>query len=121
MKISDCDSCQFYANNPHIVCAIHPSGIDDSYCIDYRPKPSQKLKEFWQPVGWQFTDDGDILRRLTYPVGNNPRPNLEQSWEILRTHPMFTEHCPNCNYKFDMKNPPVHFDCPECEWIDDSI
>lgn len=121
MKIADCDSCQFYAHNLHLVCAIHPSGVNDSSCLDYRPKVNQKSEEQWEPVGWKFTSDGDMERRFTYLVGDRPRTTPEQSWEILQTHPIFTERCPNCNYSFDMDNPPVYFDCPECGWIDDSI
>ncbi len=38
-KIKQCDSCQFYSNNPHLVCAVHPQGVDTHTCIDYRLNP----------------------------------------------------------------------------------
>ncbi|MDL5055381.1 hypothetical protein QQ056_17765 [Oscillatoria laete-virens NRMC-F 0139] len=38
------------------------------------------------------------------------------------THPLFTGICPKCGHLFDRANPPpVHWDCPECGWVDDSV
>lgn len=62
-----------------------------------------------------------MVPRLTYPVGNHCNTNLEHSLELLETHPIFTGRCPDCGYEFDADELPVHFDCPECGWIDDSI
>jgi hypothetical protein len=28
MKIPDCDRCSLYAHNPHLVCAVHPDGVN---------------------------------------------------------------------------------------------
>jgi hypothetical protein len=41
-KIPDCDAlragfahrCSLYAHNPHLVCAVHPDGIDTESCLD---------------------------------------------------------------------------------------
>jgi hypothetical protein len=44
MKIHLCDSCQFYSHDPHLVCAIHPDGVDGNNCLDYR-KREDFLKE----------------------------------------------------------------------------
>ncbi|WP_024547021.1 DUF6464 family protein [Picosynechococcus sp. NKBG15041c] len=118
-KISDCDSCQFNARSAYMVCAVHPQGVKGLSCLDYRP--DQKHQEQWQPSGWKFTDDGDMMPRFTYPVGERHVVDLENAQRILDTHPMFTEYCPNCGYHFSMDRNWVHFDCPECNWIDDSI
>lgn len=30
--------------------------------------------------------------------------------------------CPNCGYQFFKNNPSaVHFDCPSCGWVDNSV
>ncbi len=53
------------------------------------------------------------------------KPSLltkEELLELIDYHPIFTEVCPQCQYKFDKKNPPqIHWDCPNCGWIDDSV
>ena len=36
-KIPDCNRCSLYARNPHIICAVHPDGVD-SDCEASRPK-----------------------------------------------------------------------------------
>jgi hypothetical protein len=45
----------------------------------------------------------------------------DRGMEILDNHPFFTGVCPQCRYRFEQDNLPVHFDCPDCGWIDDSV
>ncbi len=71
-------------------------------------------------------------------IPNKPsRYTAEEQLEILDTHPFFTGVCPQCRHKFDgegrcfasslsnrhveQDNLSVHFDCPNCGWIDDSV
>ena len=44
----------------------------------------------------------------------------EQRLEILETHPLFTGKCPQCGHEF-ADYPLIHWDCPACGWIDDSV
>lgn len=36
-KLPECQHCQFYANNSHLVCALHPDGIaeENNTCLDF--------------------------------------------------------------------------------------
>ena len=45
-----------------------------------------------------------------------------QQLELLDTHPLFTGRCPQCEMTYPQyETPPVHWDCPECGWMDDSV
>jgi hypothetical protein len=45
-----------------------------------------------------------------------------QQLELLDTHPLFTGRCPQCEMTYPKyEQPPVHWDCPECGWMDDSV
>ncbi|MGK7899301.1 MAG: hypothetical protein AB4372_38205 [Xenococcus sp. (in: cyanobacteria)] len=114
-KISDCDRCSFYANNPHLVCAINPSGVDSDRCLDFRLDPNFQEEEQWSPKGYSWYD-GEL-------IPNRPsRYTAEEQLEILDNHPFFTGICPQCGYEFDKNNLPlIHFDCPSCGWVDDSV
>lgn len=47
---------------------------------------------------------------------------VEGKLELLDTHSMFTDRCPGCSYRFSTRVIDlVHFDCPRCGWIDDSV
>ena len=66
-------------------------------------------------VIWYAISRSEALR-------DRSRYTPSEQWEILNTHPFFTGVCPVCRYQFNTNNPPeVHYDCPECGWIDDSI
>ncbi len=41
--------------------------------------------------------------------------------QILDNHPFFTGVCPQCRHEFNRDERMVHFDCPECDFIDDSV
>ena len=55
-------------------------------------------------------------------IPNRPsRYTAEEQLEILDTHPFFTGVCPQCGHKFDRSNPTTVWNCPNCDWIDDSV
>lgn len=115
-KISECDRCILYANDPHLVCAVHPDGVDSDRCLDFRPDPNFKEEEQWAPEGYSYYD-GQLVR-------NQSRYTSEEQLEILETHPFFTGVCPQCGHEFDRNNPPlIHWDCPnpECDYVDESV
>jgi hypothetical protein len=104
-KIPDCDRCQFYAHDPYLVCAVHPTGVEGK-CLDFRqdPKSPAGENEHWS-LGDYYWWDGEL-----YPI----RPSTlttEEQLEILDSHPMFTYQCPKCGHEFDRDNLPlIHWD-----------
>jgi hypothetical protein len=112
-KISDCDRCQFYSHNPHLVCAVHPIGVEGK-CSDFKHDPNSLADEDeqWAPLGYCWFEGELFPRRLT----------PEEQLAILDSHPIFTGMCPKCGREFDRNNLPlIHWDCPLCGWIDDSV
>ncbi len=113
-KISECDRCLLYAHNPHLICAVHPDGINSAprsgslrdRCLDFRPDPNFQEEEQWSPEGYSWYD-GEL-------IPNKPsRYTTEEQLFILDNHPFFTGICPQCRHEFDKNNPPaVHWDCP---------
>jgi hypothetical protein len=90
-----------------------PKISDCDRCLDFRPDPNIEEQQ-WSPEGYSWY--GDEL------ISNRPsRYTLEEQSQILDTHPFFTGVCPQCRHRFDRDNLPVHFDCPECGFIDDSV
>jgi hypothetical protein len=112
-KIPECDRCSLYAHNPYLICAVHPSGVDGDRCIDFRPNSNIKEEEQWSAEGYSWYGDELIRDRSRY--------TSEEQIQILNSHPFFTGVCPQCKHRFDRDNLPVHFDCPECGFIDDSV
>ncbi len=114
-KTPDCDHCQFYAHDPHLVCAIHPNGVHGK-CLDFRQDPKQAgEEEQWSPDGYYWYD-GEL-----FPVRQSTLTQEEQL-QILDTHPIFTGKCPQCGHEFDRNNLPlIHWDCPACGWGDESV
>jgi hypothetical protein len=125
-KIPECDRCLFNTRSAYTVCAVHPFGVDDDSCLDFREDPNAETEELWEPVRAMYIDS-DLVRERSYYNGEEIPPpqqrlTTEARWEILNTHPLFTGHCPNCEYQFPSHVPElVHFDCPVCGWIDDSV
>ena len=116
-KIHLCDTCQFYSHDPHLVCGIHPYGVHGNDCIDYRRREDliEEDEEQWSPTGYYWYD-GDLI-----PI-EHQRLTREEQLELLDSHPLFTGVCPECGYQFPKENPPaVHWDCPACGWVDDSV
>jgi hypothetical protein len=52
-KIPECDRCLLYSHNPHLVCAVHPGGVDGNSCLDFREDPNAQAVELWEPEGAQ--------------------------------------------------------------------
>ena len=113
-KISDCDRCTLYAHDPHLVCSVHPEGVETKKCLDFRLDSNAQIEEQWSPQGYSWYGDELIPNRPS-------RYSQEEQLEILNNHPFFSGVCPQCRYEFDKDNPPVHFDCPNCDFIDDSV
>lgn len=112
MKIPECDSCQFYAHNPHILCAVHPKGLETNKCEDYFGNSNLEKEEQWSPKGYFFYNDELISIRLS-------RYTKEEQLKILNTHPFFTNICPNCSYEFkESPSPEKTWNCPECGWTE---
>lgn len=83
------------------------------------------LDELRASPGTQYIND-EVVERVTYNGEEilQPRQRLtrEEQFELLDTHPMFTSKCPQCEYTFDRDyTARVHWDCPECGWMDDSV
>ncbi|WP_035800740.1 hypothetical protein [Crocosphaera chwakensis] len=142
MKISLCDRCLFYSHNPHLICPVHPYGVHENYCLDFRQDPNKEeiLEEVWSPEGYTFDNNGDLQPVTNDDDDNHPdgyilnyydeelvvtKPSpytQEELLELVDYHPIFTGLCPECKHKFNKKNPPlIHWDCPNCGWIDDSV
>ena len=125
MKIPDCDRCQFFAHNPHMVCAVHPSGPSGNSCLDFREDPNA-VEELWEPQGATYVNDELVIERSYYNGEEIIQPpqrwtREEQMW-LIDNHPLFTGKCPSCGYIFQRDYASrVHWDCPECGWKDDSV
>jgi hypothetical protein len=126
-ELPECRYCRFYASDPHLVCAIHPSGPSCDRCLDFREDDtalrcwseflgldwSRPEDELWQPASPPEYAGEFVLqfqRRLT----------LEEQVHLLDTHPLFTGRCPDCDYAYPQDAPPpVQWRCPQCGWQED--
>ena len=50
-KLPECDRCLFCAHDYHIVCALHPAGVESDSCLDFRPDPELKRLPFRDFLG----------------------------------------------------------------------
>ncbi|MDM9580155.1 hypothetical protein [Nostoc sp. GT001] len=67
-KLPECDRCFLYAHNPHIICVVHPTGVDGNSCLDFREDPNAEPEELWEPEGATYYNGELILQpqqRLT--------------------------------------------------------
>ncbi|HEY9890712.1 MAG TPA: hypothetical protein V6D37_02660 [Candidatus Sericytochromatia bacterium] len=55
--------CLLYARNPHLVCAVHPTGSDTDTCPDFQENPNAEPDEFWEPEGASYYNSELILQR----------------------------------------------------------
>jgi len=46
-----CNRCQFFSHDPHLVCALHPGGPDTRGCKDFEEAPGLEPEEMWLPEG----------------------------------------------------------------------
>ncbi|MEH1945312.1 MAG: hypothetical protein V7L01_34570 [Nostoc sp.] len=116
-KLPECDNCLLYSHNPHLVCVVHPDGVEGESCLDFRLDPNAKAEELWQPEGASYYNSELILQP-------QQRWTQQQKLELLDWHPMFTGRCPQCSAEFDRDwSARVHWDCqnPECGWMDDTV
>ena len=126
-KIPECDHCLFCAHSHHFVCAIHPDGVQGNSCMDFRPDPELEGKQFVDFLGIEGDDDQWEPEGASYYNGElviQPRQRWtrEQQLELLDTHPIFTGKCPQCGYEFQRDyTARVHWDCPECGWMDETV
>jgi len=92
-KLPECDRCLLFARNPHLVCAVHPTGPNDDTCPDFRKDPNTASEELWEPEGASYYNGELILQP-------RQRWTLEQQLELLDTHPLFTGRCPQCEMTY---------------------
>jgi hypothetical protein len=52
--------CLLYSHNLHLVCAVHPYGVDDDSCLDFRLDPATELEELWEPDGANYYN-GELI------------------------------------------------------------
>jgi hypothetical protein len=110
-KLPECDRCQLSAHSNYLVCAIHPEGPEGNECLDFAPVAGSE--EQWQPLGGSYYN-GELICDWTHYL------TTQERLELLDTHPLFTGLCPNCEVPIRETTPPrVHWDCPECGWLDD--
>jgi len=60
-KIHECDRC-LLARNPHLVCAVHPTGPNTDTCPDFREYPNAEPEELWEPEGASYYNGELILQ-----------------------------------------------------------
>jgi hypothetical protein len=62
-KLPECDRCLLLARNPHLVCAVHPTGPNTDTCPDFRENPDAEPDELWEPEGASYYNGELILQR----------------------------------------------------------
>ncbi len=115
-RLPECDRCLFNTRNPLLPCTVHPVIPDNiESCIDFRLDPQVPPLEQWEPAGAAYYDGELVLAPAQC------RTNQEQL-DLLDWHPLFTGRCPECEQIILAADPPqVHWDCPECGWVDDTL
>ncbi|ABW32899.1 hypothetical protein [Acaryochloris marina] len=107
-RCQQCDRFSGYLGSQYLVCAIHPSGPNQTPCPDFT-----EVIEDWQPLGAFYEGDQLIIDWAGYLTSS-------ERLEVLVSHPYFSGICPKCGARFGDSRP-IHYDCRECGWIDDSI
>jgi predicted RNA-binding Zn-ribbon protein involved in translation (DUF1610 family) len=97
-----------YLGDEYLVCAVHPLGSAQIPCPDFT-----KVTENWAPVGATYYNGELILDSPAYLT-------TAERLELIATHPLFTGECPSCGSTF-AGAPAVHWDCPNCVWVDDGV
>jgi hypothetical protein len=113
-KIPECDRCRFNLHNPYLVCDDYPAGPEGNSCLHFAPDPGATPEELWEPEGASYYNGELILQPCQ-------RWTRKEQLELIDTHPLFTGKCPRCGHLFPRDSPPeVHWDCPDCNWVDDT-
>jgi len=142
-RLPECDRCLLCAHEPFLVCAVHPYGPEGDSCLDFRPDPELEGKRFIDFLGLGEQRDDELYNnpcdldsdgQLWEPEGvsyyngelilqSQPRWTQEEQLELLDMHPLFTGKCPQCGYQFERDYTAccVHWDCPKCGWMDDTV
>lgn len=147
-KLPLCHRCLFCAHDYHVVCALHPTGVEDDSCPDFTPNPeivdkryedflnllavvedeSVLDRELWHPIGTRFIGQELVIERCDSFYNGELILQPQQRWspeeklEMLDIHPIFTGRCPCCEMPLTQyEHPPVHYDCPYCNWKDDTV
>lgn len=106
-KLPECNNCLLYHRRLDLnqVCILHPQGVEASSCLDFRDKA---------PEVSYYNGEAIVQPKQT--------KTKEGKLELLDNHPFFTGICPKCGYTFDRDyTSRIHFDCPSCGWVDNSI
>ena len=131
-RIPNWERCRFYAQDHHLVCALHPDGPAGDTCLDFETDPELESRRFIDFLGLQWQTNLEPDEQLWEPEGasfyngelilqSRQRWTREEQMDLLDTHPMFTGTCPACSAQFERDyRALVHWDCP-CGWKDDSI
>lgn len=105
---------------------------DETYSNPFDLDPEQ---EQWEPERTSFVSGDFVIECVNEAYEQEERSfyngeeiiQPQQLWtreeilELLDSHPLFTNRCPNCEMPFPrFEKPPIHWDC-KCGWKDDSI
>ncbi|HEY9628854.1 MAG TPA: hypothetical protein V6C84_16255 [Coleofasciculaceae cyanobacterium] len=115
VKLPECNRCQLYAHDPHLVCAVHPIGVEGNRCPDFEIDPLLEPEEVWQPEAASYYNGELIMQPKRYST-------QLQRLDLLDLHPIFTGRCPSCEIPILQTHPHrVHWDCSTCNWKDDLL
>ena len=62
-KVPECNRCILYVRNPHLICAVHPTGPNTNTCSDFRENPNAEAEELWEPERASYYNGELILQR----------------------------------------------------------
>lgn len=80
-KLPDCDRCLLYANEPFLICAVHPAGPPGDTCLDFRPDQDAQNRRFEDFLGLA-SRAGEGMEDSEMPIENPFDLDLdEEQWE----------------------------------------
>lgn len=104
------------------------SGMEDYETPIDNPFDLDPDEELWEPTGARFVNGELVVERpRSFYNGEEiiqppQRWTREEQLDLLDWHPLFTGRCPQCELPYPRyEKPPVHWDCPECGWVDDTV
>lgn len=134
-KLPECDCCQFYTGSTLLPCPVHPSGVKQDQCLDFREDETaaRRWKEFlgldwvskvgpenenlWHnSLGQQESEESSYYNGESI-TSSKQQWSREQQAHLLDWHPIFTGRCPDC--EMPMKQPDLKRDwiCSNCDWV----
>ena len=54
--------CLLLARNPHLNCAVHPTGPTGGTCPDFQENPDAEPEELWEPEGASYYNGELVLQ-----------------------------------------------------------